>query len=173
MFSISRFEKDVEDMLGRKPSWFWKILLVAVSPALLLCLFIFYIVSYIQGGTPTYPAWDKNLVRPSISLVSLHSGNSVASKLIREEIREEIRVDLVPSPIAADTDVTTCVLPAGAFSGDGVSRLWPGLYRPAPGLHHQLHPAKCALYILQAQAPTRDTGRVGQIRNCFEGAGGD
>ena len=86
MYSISRFEKDVEDMLGRKPSWLWKILLVAVSPALLLCLFIFYIVSYIQGGTPTYQAWDKNLVRPSISLVSLHSGNSVASKLIREEI---------------------------------------------------------------------------------------
>ena len=66
MFSISRFEKDVEDMLGRKPSWIWKILLVAVSPTLLFCLFIFYIVGYILGGTPTYQAWDKDLVRPSI-----------------------------------------------------------------------------------------------------------
>ncbi|CAL8249661.1 unnamed protein product [Boreogadus saida] len=59
----SAFEKDVEDMLGRKPSWVWKVLLVAVSPTLLLCLFIFYIVGYIQGGTPTYKAWDKDLGR--------------------------------------------------------------------------------------------------------------
>ncbi|CAL8355047.1 unnamed protein product [Arctogadus glacialis] len=63
VYGITRFEKDVEDMLGRKPSWLWKVLLVAVSPALLLCLFIFYIVGYIQGGTPTYKAWDKDLGR--------------------------------------------------------------------------------------------------------------
>jgi len=65
---VSRFEKDVQDMLGRPPSCIWKILLVAVSPLVLLSLFIFYIVSYIQGGTPTYQAWDKDLVRPSVSL---------------------------------------------------------------------------------------------------------
>ncbi|CAL8287489.1 unnamed protein product [Merluccius merluccius] len=61
VYGIRRFEKDVEDMLGRRPSWFWKILLVAVSPLVLASLFIFYIVSYIQGGTPTYQAWDKHL----------------------------------------------------------------------------------------------------------------
>ncbi|KAJ3597859.1 hypothetical protein NHX12_001375 [Muraenolepis orangiensis] len=54
IYGIKRFERDIEDMLGRRPSWFWKILLMAVSPLVLMSLFIFYIVNYIQGGTLTY-----------------------------------------------------------------------------------------------------------------------
>ncbi|KAG7250847.1 hypothetical protein CRUP_031358 [Coryphaenoides rupestris] len=61
VYGIKRFEKDIQDMLGRPPCIIWKILLVAVSPVVLLSLFIFYIVSYILGGTPTYQAWDKDL----------------------------------------------------------------------------------------------------------------
>lgn len=58
-----RFEKDIEDMLGHRPNWYWKIMWIFVSPLLLISLFIFYIVNYIQGGTPTYQAWDKTMVR--------------------------------------------------------------------------------------------------------------
>lgn len=61
IYGIRRFEKDIEDMLGHRPNWYWKIMWVAVSPTLLIALFIFYIVKYIQGGTPTYQAWDKDL----------------------------------------------------------------------------------------------------------------
>ncbi|XP_030641183.1 sodium- and chloride-dependent transporter XTRP3 [Chanos chanos] len=61
VYGLKRFEKDIEDMLGHRPNWYWKIMWVAISPLLLVSLFIFYIVNYIQGGTPTYQAWDKDL----------------------------------------------------------------------------------------------------------------
>uniref|UniRef100_A0A8C6KBD4 Transporter n=1 Tax=Nothobranchius furzeri TaxID=105023 RepID=A0A8C6KBD4_NOTFU len=60
-YGIKRFEKDIEDMLGHRPNWYWKIMWAGVSPLLLIGLFIFYIVNYIQGGTPTYQAWNKDL----------------------------------------------------------------------------------------------------------------
>lgn len=63
MLSIHfRFEKDIEDMLGHRPNWYWKIMWAGVSPVLLIFLFGFYIVNYILGGTPTYQAWNKQLV---------------------------------------------------------------------------------------------------------------
>lgn len=49
-------------MLGHRPHWYWKIMWAGVSPLLLITLFLFYIVNYIRGGTPTYQAWDKDLV---------------------------------------------------------------------------------------------------------------
>ncbi|XP_051576160.1 sodium- and chloride-dependent transporter XTRP3-like [Myxocyprinus asiaticus] len=61
IYGLKRFEKDIEDMLGHRPNWYWKIMWAAVSPVLLISLFIFYIINYIQGGTPTYQAWDKHL----------------------------------------------------------------------------------------------------------------
>ncbi|XP_076594330.1 sodium- and chloride-dependent transporter XTRP3 [Chaetodon auriga] len=61
IYGIKRFEKDIEDMLGHRPNWYWKIMWTGTSPLLLIILFIFYIVKYIQGGTPTYQAWDKEL----------------------------------------------------------------------------------------------------------------
>ncbi|XP_019735494.1 sodium- and chloride-dependent transporter XTRP3-like [Hippocampus comes] len=61
LYGIKRFEKDIEDMLGHRPNWYLKIMWMAVSPLLLMFLFIFYIVNYIRGGTPTYQAWDKEL----------------------------------------------------------------------------------------------------------------
>uniref|UniRef100_A0A1A7X3W1 Transporter n=2 Tax=Iconisemion striatum TaxID=60296 RepID=A0A1A7X3W1_9TELE len=60
-YGIRRFEKDIEDMLGHRPNWYWKIMWAGVSPLLLIGLFVFYIVNYIQGGTPTYQAWNKDL----------------------------------------------------------------------------------------------------------------
>ncbi|XP_053182513.1 sodium- and chloride-dependent transporter XTRP3-like [Scomber japonicus] len=61
IYGIRRFEKDIEDMLGHRPNWYWKIMWAGVSPLLLITLFIFYIAKYIQGGTPTYYAWNKEL----------------------------------------------------------------------------------------------------------------
>ncbi|KAI1885625.1 hypothetical protein AGOR_G00205760 [Albula goreensis] len=61
IYGLKRFEKDVEDMLGHRPNWYWKIMWAAVSPLLLIGLFLFYIINYIMGGTPTYQAWDKDL----------------------------------------------------------------------------------------------------------------
>lgn len=61
IYGIKRFEKDIEDMLGHRPNWYWKIMWAGVSPLLLIALFLFYIVDYILGGTPTYQAWDKDL----------------------------------------------------------------------------------------------------------------
>lgn len=49
-------------MLGHRPSWYWKLMWTVTSPALLIALFIFYIINYIRGGTPTYQAWDKEQV---------------------------------------------------------------------------------------------------------------
>lgn len=49
-------------MIGHRPNWYWKIMWLAVSPVLLICLFIYYIVNYIQGGSPTYQAWNKEIV---------------------------------------------------------------------------------------------------------------
>ncbi|XP_036414393.1 sodium- and chloride-dependent transporter XTRP3-like [Colossoma macropomum] len=63
IYGLKRFEKDIEDMLGRRPNWYWKIMWVAVSPLLLISLFVFYILNYIQGGTPTYQAWNKDMGR--------------------------------------------------------------------------------------------------------------
>lgn len=60
---MRRFEKDIEDMLGHRPNWYWKIMWIFVSPLLLISLFISYIINYIQGGAPTYQAWDKTTVR--------------------------------------------------------------------------------------------------------------
>ncbi|KAG5271506.1 hypothetical protein AALO_G00180650 [Alosa alosa] len=61
VYGLKRFEKDIEDMLGHRPNWYWKIMWAVVSPVLLISLFIFYIVDYIRGGTPTYQAWDAVL----------------------------------------------------------------------------------------------------------------
>lgn len=49
-------------MLGHRPNWFWKIMWGGISPLLLIGLFLFYVINYIQGGTPTYQAWNKDLV---------------------------------------------------------------------------------------------------------------
>ncbi|XP_063054973.1 sodium- and chloride-dependent transporter XTRP3-like [Engraulis encrasicolus] len=67
IYGLKRFEKDIEDMLGHKPNWYWKIMWAFVSPLLLVSLFIFYIVNYIRGGTPTYQAWDEELGRSVVT----------------------------------------------------------------------------------------------------------
>ncbi|KAM6893358.1 sodium- and chloride-dependent transporter XTRP3 [Xenentodon cancila] len=61
IYGIKRFDKDIEDMLGHRPSWYWKIMWAGISPLLLIGIMVFYIINYIKGGTPTYQAWNKYL----------------------------------------------------------------------------------------------------------------
>ncbi|MBN3305528.1 S6A20 protein, partial [Amia calva] len=61
IYGLKQFEADIEMMIGHRPNWYWKIIWAVVSPLLIIGLFIFYITSYIMGGTPTYQAWDHNL----------------------------------------------------------------------------------------------------------------
>ncbi|KAI9999817.1 hypothetical protein NQD34_011660 [Periophthalmus magnuspinnatus] len=70
IYGIKRFSKDIEDMLGHPPNWYWKIMWGGVSPLLLIALLIFYIINYIRGGTPTYQAWNQELVSPTHSATS-------------------------------------------------------------------------------------------------------
>jgi len=49
-------------MLGHRPNWYWKIMLAGVSPLLIITLIVLFLVNYIRGGTPTYQAWNKELV---------------------------------------------------------------------------------------------------------------
>ncbi|KAM8966561.1 sodium- and chloride-dependent transporter XTRP3 [Pelodytes ibericus] len=58
IYGLSRFEKDIQMMIGHKPSWYWKIMWGFASPLLIISLFIFYIVDYIMAGTLQYKAWD-------------------------------------------------------------------------------------------------------------------
>ncbi|XP_029959380.1 sodium- and chloride-dependent transporter XTRP3A [Salarias fasciatus] len=67
IYGIKRFEKDIEDMIGHRPNWYWKIMWVFVSPALLIGLFIFYIINYILGGVPTYQAWNKEVGKAEVT----------------------------------------------------------------------------------------------------------
>uniref|UniRef100_A0A3Q3K2Q1 Transporter n=1 Tax=Monopterus albus TaxID=43700 RepID=A0A3Q3K2Q1_MONAL len=68
IYGIKRFEKDIEDMLGHRPNWYWKIMWAGTSPLLLIVLLISYIINYIQGGAPTYQAWNIELV--SVGFIS-------------------------------------------------------------------------------------------------------
>uniref|UniRef100_A0A665TLW5 Transporter n=1 Tax=Echeneis naucrates TaxID=173247 RepID=A0A665TLW5_ECHNA len=66
IYGIKRFEKDIQDMLGWRPNLYWRIMWLVISPLLLIALFIFYIIKYIQGGTPTYQAWNKELGKSEV-----------------------------------------------------------------------------------------------------------
>uniref|UniRef100_A0A8C6U8D9 Transporter n=1 Tax=Neogobius melanostomus TaxID=47308 RepID=A0A8C6U8D9_9GOBI len=70
LIAVNKFyglKRYIEDMLGHEPNWYWKIMWGGVSPLLLFAVLIFYIVNYIQGGTPTYQAWNKELGRSVIT----------------------------------------------------------------------------------------------------------
>lgn len=69
-------------MLGHRPNWYWKIMWAGTSPLLLIALFIFYIINYIQGGTPSYQAWNKELVSYGVFHYFLPNCFSV-SKLVQ------------------------------------------------------------------------------------------
>jgi solute carrier family 6 amino acid transporter-like protein 5/7/9/14 len=61
IYKFTNFSKDIKLMLGKEPSWFWKIMWAFVCPAFLLVIFCFSIQGKIEnpptyGGVP-YPDW--------------------------------------------------------------------------------------------------------------------
>ncbi|XP_073781663.1 sodium- and chloride-dependent transporter XTRP3 isoform X2 [Danio rerio] len=82
VYGLKRFEKDIEDMLGHRPHWYLKLMWALVSPLLLLCLFIFYIINYIQGGAPTYQAWDKHMGKSVVKEYPIYGQVFIALLLV-------------------------------------------------------------------------------------------
>ncbi|KAJ7991967.1 hypothetical protein DPEC_G00289340 [Dallia pectoralis] len=59
IYGIDRFNTDIEFMIGHKPNLFWQITWRFISPAIMLFIFIFYLVTQLSG-TLTYLVWDIN-----------------------------------------------------------------------------------------------------------------
>uniref|UniRef100_UPI00358F15E0 sodium-dependent neutral amino acid transporter B(0)AT1 isoform X1 n=1 Tax=Myxine glutinosa TaxID=7769 RepID=UPI00358F15E0 len=59
IYGYKRFAEDIEWMIGHKPGIFWQITWRFISPAIMLAIFIFYIVDLVQ--TPVfYNFWDPS-----------------------------------------------------------------------------------------------------------------
>ncbi|XP_076640874.1 sodium-dependent nutrient amino acid transporter 1 [Halictus rubicundus] len=51
IYGVSRFVNDVEFMVGRRPSWYWRLCWAFVTPILMIVILIYTIVTYVP---PTY-----------------------------------------------------------------------------------------------------------------------
>ncbi|KAM3596180.1 uncharacterized protein V6R79_009944 [Siganus canaliculatus] len=59
IYGVDRFNKDVEFMVGRKPSIFFQITWRFISPAIVLVILVFYLVTQAQEEL-TYLVWDPD-----------------------------------------------------------------------------------------------------------------
>ena len=57
--SVSRFNKDIEFMIGHKPNIFWQLMWWVVSPQIMLVIFQFYFVVKVSKEL-TYSVWDPS-----------------------------------------------------------------------------------------------------------------
>ena len=60
-----RFTKDIEDMTGYRPGWYWQITWRFLAPLIMVAILITSVSSMIINK-PTYPAWNSSLVRKNI-----------------------------------------------------------------------------------------------------------
>ncbi|KAM6899809.1 sodium-dependent neutral amino acid transporter B(0)AT1-like [Xenentodon cancila] len=69
VYGIDRFNKDIEFMVGRKPSIFWQATWRFISPLIVLVILVFYLVTQAQEKL-TYLVWDPNSVKfPALASV--------------------------------------------------------------------------------------------------------
>lgn len=61
--SASRFNRDIEFMIGHKPNIFWQVTWRVVSPLLMLAIFLFFFVIKVREEL-TYNIWDPGYVSP-------------------------------------------------------------------------------------------------------------
>ena len=61
--SASRFNRDIEFMIGHKPNIFWQVTWRVVSPLLMLAIFLFFFVIEVREEL-TYNIWDPAYVSP-------------------------------------------------------------------------------------------------------------
>ncbi|XP_047240048.1 sodium-dependent neutral amino acid transporter B(0)AT1-like isoform X3 [Girardinichthys multiradiatus] len=59
IYGIDRFNKDIEFMVGHKPSIFWQVTWRVISPLIVLVILVFYLVTQVQQKL-TYLVWDPN-----------------------------------------------------------------------------------------------------------------
>ncbi|XP_056154175.1 sodium-dependent neutral amino acid transporter B(0)AT3-like isoform X2 [Lampris incognitus] len=59
LYGLTRFSEDIHFMTGRRPNIFWRVCWLAISPLMLLVVFIAYVVSQSQKH-PYYLAWNPN-----------------------------------------------------------------------------------------------------------------
>lgn len=59
--TASRFNKDIEFMIGHKPNIFWQVTWRVVSPLIMVVILIFYFVTQVSK-TLTYLVWDQEAV---------------------------------------------------------------------------------------------------------------
>ncbi|XP_040909073.1 sodium-dependent neutral amino acid transporter B(0)AT1-like [Toxotes jaculatrix] len=59
IYGIDRFNKDLEFMIGHKPSIFWQVSWRFISPLIILVILVFYLVTQAQEEL-TYLVWDPN-----------------------------------------------------------------------------------------------------------------
>ena len=63
--SAPRFNRDVEFMIGHKPNAFWQVTWRAVSPLLMLAIFLFFFAIEVREEL-TYSIWDPAYVSPGL-----------------------------------------------------------------------------------------------------------
>ncbi|XP_070841186.1 sodium-dependent neutral amino acid transporter B(0)AT1-like [Chaetodon trifascialis] len=69
IYGIDRFNKDLEFMIGHKPSIFWQVSWRFISPLIVLVILVFYLVTQAQQEL-SYLVWDINSVTfPSLASV--------------------------------------------------------------------------------------------------------
>ncbi|KFB51150.1 AGAP010621-PA-like protein [Anopheles sinensis] len=59
-YGVDKFSSDIEQMLGKKPSLFWRICWKYISPTFLFCILIFSLLGYedMLGEEYKYPEWS-------------------------------------------------------------------------------------------------------------------
>ncbi|XP_071377562.1 sodium-dependent neutral amino acid transporter B(0)AT1-like [Centroberyx affinis] len=69
IYGIDRFNKDLEFMIGHKPSIYWQATWRFISPLIVLVILVFYLVTQVQEEL-TYLVWDPNSEKfPSLASV--------------------------------------------------------------------------------------------------------
>uniref|UniRef100_UPI0037E71063 sodium-dependent neutral amino acid transporter B(0)AT1-like n=1 Tax=Semicossyphus pulcher TaxID=241346 RepID=UPI0037E71063 len=59
LYGIDRFNKDIEFMIGHKPNIFWQATWRFISPAIVLVIFVFYLVTQVRAEL-TYITWNPS-----------------------------------------------------------------------------------------------------------------
>ncbi|XP_053718306.1 sodium-dependent neutral amino acid transporter B(0)AT1-like [Synchiropus splendidus] len=73
VYGIDRFNDDIKFMTGHKPSLYWQVTWRFVSPAIVLVILVFYVVTQAQK-TLTYLVWDPDFERfPSLAAIAYPS----------------------------------------------------------------------------------------------------
>ncbi|XP_076161698.1 sodium-dependent nutrient amino acid transporter 1 isoform X2 [Ptiloglossa arizonensis] len=102
LYGVSNFLNDVEFMLGRKPSWYWRLCWAFVTPMLMIVILVYTIVTYVP---PTYdsvpfPAYAYGIGWFLFGLGILVIVGSIVQKLIEKRsssIIETVKASFRPS----------------------------------------------------------------------------